>query len=52
MFKIVPFEIVFTIYKGKFGRHQNLAPQSITEKPMEVYYLDKWFVITPYMLLA
>ena len=22
------------------------APQSITEKPMEVYYLDEWIVIT------
>ena len=23
-----------------------LAPQSITEKPMEVYYLDEWIIIT------
>ena len=22
------------------------APQSITEKPMEVYYLDEWIIIT------
>ena len=28
-----------------FGRNQNLAPQSIAEKPMEVYYLNKCFVI-------
>ena len=32
-----------------FGRNQNLAPQSIMAKPIEVYYLDKWFVITPYV---
>ena len=23
-----------------------LAPQSITEKPMEVYYLDEWIIIS------
>ena len=26
--------------------HQYSAPQSITEKPMEVYYLDEWIIIT------
>ena len=30
-------------------RNQNSPPQGITEKPMEVYYLDEWFVITPYI---
>ena len=29
-------------------RYQKSAPQSITEKPME-YYLDEWFVMTPYV---
>ena len=29
-----------------FDRHQYSAPQSITEKPMEVYYLDEWIIIT------
>ena len=32
-----------------FSRNQNLAPQSITKKPMEVYWLDQWYVITPYV---
>ena len=34
-------------HKGaNVGRNQNLAPQSqsIMEKPIEAYYLDKWFV--------
>ena len=25
------------------------APQSIAEKPMEVYYLDEWIIITLYV---
>ena len=25
-----------------FGRYQNSAPQSITEKPMEYYHLEFW----------
>ena len=32
---------------AKMQRYQNLTPQSITEKTVEVY-LDEWFVITPY----
>ena len=41
-----------TIRAPVFRRNENSAPQSITEKPMEVYYLDKWFVITQYMYVA
>ena len=41
-----------TIRAPVFGRNQNSAPQSITKTLMEVYYLDKLFVITLYMLLA
>ena len=29
--------------------NQNSAPQNITERPMRVNYLDKWFPITPYV---
>ena len=29
--------------------NQNSAPQNITERPMKVNYLDKWFPITPYV---
>ena len=28
-----------------FNRYQNLAPQSITQKPMEIHYLDEQFVM-------
>ena len=31
------------------GRNKNLAPQNITEKLMEVYYLDEWSLITLYV---
>ena len=40
-----------TIRAPVFGRNQNSAHPSITEKPMEVYYLDEGIVITS-MLLA
>ena len=36
--------ITSTIRAPVFGRNQNSAPPSITEKPMEVYYLDEWSV--------
>ena len=39
-----------TIRAPVFGRNHNLAPQSITEQPMEVDYLDEWFVIIQCML--
>ena len=35
-----------TVRAPVFGRHQFSALQSITEKPMEVYYLDEWIIIT------
>ena len=35
-----------TIRAPVFSRNQNLARQSITKKPMEVYHPDEWFVIT------
>ena len=38
-----------TVREPKFGGNQNSVPQSITKKPMEVYYLDELFVITPYV---
>ena len=35
-----------TIRAPIFGRNQNSALQNITEKALEVYYLDERFVIT------
>ena len=35
-----------TVRAPVFDRHQSSAPQSIKEKPMEVYYLDEWIIIT------
>ena len=38
-----------TVRVPVFGRNQNMAPPSITEKPVEVYYLDEWIIITLYV---
>ena len=35
------FSIAVTVRAPVFVRNRNVAPQSTTEKPMEVYYLDK-----------
>ena len=40
------FILLSTVRAPVFGRHQLSASQSITEKSMEVYYLDEWIIIT------
>ena len=38
-----------TVRAPVFDRHQFSALQSITEKPMEVYYLDELIIITQHV---